>query len=180
MIPQFKKDEPSQAQVFYEAIKDVRINEKLTFSQLQAVTGFDVQGKHRELMYRANKILLNNHQKLLKKVRGGGYKMATPEEQLKAAGFRKLRAGRQVRKGQMEAVNLDTSKLNDEQKKYQVFLVNHLSTMLSMSRKRSAVSLEQTKEAKKHIVKAEGMQKEALRQIDEMQRQLKNLAGKFE
>ena len=180
MFPQLKKDEPSQAQVFYEAIKDFPVSSTLGFDKLKHITGFDVKGRHRDLIYRANKLLLSNHNKMLKNVRGSGYKMATPEEQLKAASFRKVRAGRQVRKGQMEAVHIDTSKLSDEQKKQQVFLVNHLSTMLSMSRKRSAVSLEQTKEAKKHIVKAEGMQKEALRQIDEMQRQLKNLAGKFE
>lgn len=179
MIPQIQKDEKSQSQVFYEAIRESPIGEQLTFSQIKSITGFNIS-KHRGVIYRANKLLLENHNKMLKNVRGVGYKMATPEEQLRIASFRKIRAGRQARKGQMEAVNMDSSKLNTEQKKQQVFLINHLSTMLSMSRKRSAVSLEQTKEAKKHIVRAEGMQKEALRQIDEMQRQLKNLAGKFE
>ncbi len=180
MIPQLKKGEKSQAQVFYEAIQSFPVNSEFPYDKIRLITGFDVKREHRGLIYKANKLLLNNNNKMLKNVRNVGYKMANPEEQLKAASFRKIRAGRQVRKGQMEAVNIDISKLSDEQKKQQVFLVNHLSTMLSMSRKRSAVSLEQTQEAKKHIVKAEGMQKEALRQIDEMQRQLKNLAGKFE
>ncbi len=180
MIPKLKHEGPSQAQVFFEAIQGFEVGEEFSYEKLRSITGFDVKGRNRPLIYRANKILLQKQSVMLKNIRGVGYKLATPEEQLKSAGFRRVRAGRQAKKGQMEAVNLDTSSMTDEQKKQQVFLINHLSTMLSVSRKRSLVSLEQTREAKKHIQSAEDMQKEALRQIDNMQKQINNLTSRLQ
>ena len=178
MLPQLMKDGPSQTEMFYGLIKDFPVEEVLSFEKLRQISGFDIQGRHRSLVYRVNKLLLKQHNKMLKNIKNIGYKMATAEEQLKSANFRKVRAGRQVRKGRMEAIHLDNSSLTDEQKKQQMFLINHLSTMLSMSRKRKVVSLEETQEAKKRIIRAEKVQKEDLRELDKMQRQIINELAK--
>ena len=176
---QKKQDESAKTTVFYEAIRGFPVGEILGFEKIKVSTGFDVQGENRSLVYNANKRLLINDKKMLQSVRGVGYKMATPQEQVSHAANRRIRGSRQFKKGVAEISNVDVTSMTDEEKRNQMHMVNHLSTLLSASRKRSLESLVQTKKAKESIEKAVVSQNEAISQVDAIQKQLNELTKKL-
>jgi len=173
------KDEKSKSDIFFESIKDYPVGRLFSYDQLRSLTGFDVKGVDRGVIYDANRKLLTECNKMLKNVRKTGYKIATPQEQLSAGVFRRTRARRQVDKGTVELSNLDVSRLSQEERTRQLMMINHFAAMAQISRKRSLVSLEKTQVAKRNIIEAESEQKAAIREIDEMERQLRSLRKKF-
>ena len=169
----------SKTTLFYEAVRDYEVGKVLTFEQLRIETGFNIEEYDRWLVYAANKVLLRENKKMLKSVNGVGYKIATPNEQLVHASFRRVRAGRQANRGVSEAVNMDKDKMNEEQKRSQIFLINHLASMLSLSRKRSLQSLSKTQDAKHSITQAEKAQKETVREFDKVYKKLKEIEAQL-
>jgi hypothetical protein len=171
--------ENSKTTLFYEAVRNYEIGQVLTFEQLKIETGFNIEKYDRWLVYAANKVLLREDKKMLKNVKEVGYKIATPKEQLTHASFRRVRAGRQANRGVTEAVNMDKNKMSEEQKRCQIFLINHLASMLSLSRKRSMQSLSKTQDAKHSIAQAEKVQKETVREFDKVYEKLKEIEAQL-
>lgn len=175
----WNQEGPSKVEAFYDAIRNVEVGKDLSYDQIRTMTGFDVLSDGRYLIYQANKRLLQDDKKHLQNIKGHGYKMATPQEQMAHASKRRVRASRQTRKGILEASNLDTSKMSQDEKQKQVHLLNHMNTMLSVSRKRSAAGLQETQKARKNIEKAEIFQQEAIQEMDRIRQQLHDLTQKF-
>lgn len=175
MQEQAKQFEPigeeAQWKPLYKAVKDAEIDHVFTWADLRTITGLDVQ-ERREVIYIANKELLKDNKKMLINVRGKGYKVCPPDEQLNHASNRKTRGCRQFKKGILEVQGLDTKKMSQEEKINAAHLLNHLQMSLRTVRKRNVDALEKTKVA---VQAQEG----AVSRIDEIMEELLMLKGKL-
>jgi len=162
------KGEKPQWEIIYDAVKDYPIGSRLNYGQLNAMTGLDVQGKQRAIIYLANNHLLKTHQKMLLNIRDEGYRIAFPPEQVEHAKWRKKRGTRQLKKGVQELINLDTSGMSNDEKTNITHLINHFQTAVTFVRKRNIEALDlQAKTIEK--------QKNGLEEIDKVMGQLAEL-----
>ncbi len=165
------KGEKSMWEIFYDCIKDVGIGTFLSYAKLKAMSGFDIQGD-RGLVYRANKALLINHKKMLINVKNEGYTMARHPDQMKHAGFRKIRARRQLDKGKLEAIYCDTRKMSVDEKIWIANFVNHINSSLTMVRRKKVQAIKQTEKAVKTQVNG-------LKELDGIKAQLASIEKKL-
>ena len=152
------KGEKSQVQIIYEAIEATDYGELITYQRFIELTGFPKE-LIRNAAWGVNKKLLKNRKKYMVNERNIGYRIVEPPEQVKIANFRKTRASRQIKKGLTTILNIDISKLTEEEKQRQAHLLNHLATV------HSVVKAKQTK-AIIHTEKSLNAQKAALVQLD--------------
>jgi len=116
------------------------------WQELSRAIGFDVM-QGRTNIYLANKRLLKDYNKVFLSVRGEGYKIGKPSEQLTHAGERKRRAVRQLNWGRLESEYVDISQLSSEERLRATHMLNHFNSGLSVMRKRNIASIQKTKES---------------------------------
>lgn len=170
----FLKDESeTRGRIAYESLKGVEPGKTLTYSQLLAMTGFDFQGKSRgSIVGAVNRYMLQNDKKMLINVRCVGYKIGLPDEQISHGKFRKVRAGRQVKSGMKELLNVDTKNMSADERQRLNDLTNHMTTLLRYLRTRTIKGIDKT-------AQAVDVQKENLRQIEKFEKQLANFKSKL-
>ena len=130
----------------YKQTQDLPLGSMLSFGQLIEMASAP-KTQVRQMIPRMNKELLKTHKKMLINVRNTGYKVGSPEEQLIHGEGRKLRAKRQLDKGVLELVNLDTVALSNDEKVRLTHMLNRYQSALGIIRKRNVESLNLTKKA---------------------------------
>lgn len=157
----------------YKHVEHLPFGTTIPFEELNEVAKGNVQNGMRGLVYQANKRLLKDRRKMLISVRKVGYQVADPEHQLDHAETRKLRGTRQIKKGIIEATNLDSKKLSPERDQHRIHFINHMAGILTATRKRVDSGIRKAEESVKE-------QKVALNQLEEMQRMINEMRGKFQ
>jgi len=165
------KGEEAMWKIFYDNVKDISIGSFLSYQRIKELTGFNVQNdSFRGILYRANKELLKEHNKLLVNKRSEGYIVALPETQLKHAMFRKTRASRQLSKGLLEATYCATR--TPEEKERQTYMINHFQSMVSFVSKKHEKAIKIEK-------KAIAAHEDTLKELENMKGQLAELEKKI-
>jgi len=157
----------------YKHAENLPFGTTIPFAELNELASGNVQNGMRGLVYQANKRLLADRRKMLISVRKVGYQVADPEHQLAHAETRKVRGARQIKKGIIEATNLDSKKLSPERDQHRVHFINHMAGILTATRKRVNSGIKKAEESVKE-------QKVALNQLDEMQRMINEMRGKYQ
>lgn len=170
----FMKDgSETKSKIAYDILKSISPGTTLNYSQLYSMTGFDFQGKSRGYLIRAiNRCMLKNDQKMLINERSIGYKVALPNEQVSHGKFRKVRAGRQVKFGMQELLNVNSKDMSIEERQRLNDLTNHMTTLLRYLRTRTIKGIDKT-------VQAVDVQKDNLKQLEIFEKQLANLKKKL-
>ena len=165
-------------QIVYDIGKTAQIGEVYTWEKLRALTGFDIKvNKYRGLIYKANTHLLKNNNKRFVSVRGFGYKIAPPPEQLNEAQKRGTKASRQMKKGILEATCIDKSKLTNDQKVWTTHLITKYQSTLHIIRKRSAEDIKLHKETVAKNKKAIAQQEATLTMVNSVMEEMQKLKG---
>lgn len=168
-----KEESETKGKIAYEALKDIEPGKLLTYPKLLELTGYDFQGKSRTCIVRSvNRHMLQNDKKMLINVRGIGYKIGLPDEQVSHGKFRKIRAGRQVKSGMQELLNVDTKNMSADERQRLNDLTNHMTTLLRYLRTRTIKGIDKT-------AQAVDVQKENLKQIEKFERQLADFKSKL-
>lgn len=158
----------------YDGVRELPIGESLSWTDLQALTGFDIR-KNRDVIYRANDELLQYDRKMLLNVRSYGYCISTIPEQMQHGANRRIRAKRHVEQGIREYEGLDAKKMTYDQQQEAIQMVNFYQTNLNVLRKSSIKSLSITKEAAKATKSSMESQAKGIVQIDSMMEELGRL-----
>lgn len=152
------KGEEAMWKVVYDLVKGHEIGTEFTYSQLKTITGMDFRDNAvRQLIYQANKPLLEDCQRHFQNVRNIGYRIALPKEQMEHGIRRKKRARNQTRWGIRELTNLEFEKLSPDEKVRRIHALNHLLDSTKILNKRNSAALKAQREAIKH---QEGVEEE--------------------
>lgn len=165
------KGSQSQTTILYNVVIGLNPEVIYKFDQLEAMTGFK-KDRIQMLMAGVNKKLLKGHNIMMTNVRGVGYKLATPQEQISHAEKRTKKARRQHRTAILELENIDVSKMTPEERKFtrEMIGVNQMALRATRSVVRKAY--EASEKARKESEKASVSNQEALNTIDSLQSQL--------
>lgn len=144
---------------------------EFSFEHLLSISGVD-KAQFYQVVRQANRKLITHRSRMFQNVRGIGYKVATPPEQLDHAGRRKIYAMRQIKEAQRQVENLDVSRLSKEEQDRATFQNAIFSSMLSTARKRTLLGITATKVSLKR-------QEEALGSIEQMKQYIDGLKEKL-
>jgi len=137
-----------------------------SFDELKETTGLEPVRLYQLISSVNNKTLPSK--KMLLSVRGHGYKVALPTEQLTSADSRRVRAGRQIHRGIKEATFVDTSGFTAEEKVRRVHLLNKCISSLAVIRRPAEKALKAQQTAIRH-------QEHALAELKRIEGQIEQL-----
>lgn len=177
-VPTGEEERKFNWEYLYEVVKDFPHGTVFSYEELKKTTGFS-RSKIQGLIKKTNRELRENHQKSLVNMPDYGYKIGTPDEQIRQGKKHELKGNRQISRAQHIVENMDTSDFTQEQKERWVHYLNHLSSKNKIARKKNVESLEHTQKAKQNIERSEQAQKKNLEQIEEMEKELQKMKKKL-
>jgi hypothetical protein len=168
------KGEKAYWEMLLDYLRDKPVGTIIAYDELSKVIDQNIED-NRSSVYKARKKLLEETDHYLAIERGVGYKIIEGMDIMDISKGRHKRAGRQVKIADFETANIDTKKLNPEdKKKLQDFMVKNNSIRLAFKNTQRAIEigLEATRE---HIVGAEARMASA--QVTQMftEKQMKKL-----
>jgi hypothetical protein len=156
----------------YEHAKALEHGASLTYAEMSAITGLDVAGADRWVIYAADRELQIHDHRALKNIRGVGYRIAEPEEHHGIVRERLRRSKRQVRKGILVGTSTDLARIKDPAAQRAVVqLTDHLREVDSRMRyterrlARVEASIDQVRE---EAAGAAGAMEERVRRLEEL------------
>lgn len=99
----------------YDYVAELPIGTFVSFDELSEEIGEDFL-RQRTALYKANKMLVKDKQRILSSIRGKGYKIEEGLEHLRHAENRHERAEKQVKLANFEALNINTKTMSFEEK----------------------------------------------------------------
>jgi hypothetical protein len=173
-----KDGKQPQWKYIYDVIKDREYGEEFSYVQLESMTGLQphvIQG----LKKKVDRELKKEHKKMLVNIRGFGYKVADPAEQMNAAKGHNGKARRQNDWAEELTKNMDTSKMTLEEKNNLKDLSDKFAIQNRMLRKRSVRGLELAQENTKQSKKIVNHEKKTIEELDGMLEQINALKSKL-
>lgn len=173
-----KDGKQPQWKYIHDALKDYEYGTEFSYAELEDICGLS-RKRIQALKDKTDRELKKSSQKMLVNVRGYGYRIADPWEQVKEAKGHEKKGGRQVKKAREFLDNVDTSEMTNEEKNRLMELTMHMETKLRIVRKKSLKSLDLTQKAKKNSTKSEKVQSETVAELNNLLEQFNALKSKL-